>query len=175
MPSRIYVTVGCPSVSLSVDRQQQRRASGLLLSAGACSRYRSTATASTQCTRSAANAGSVMLRAEGRGGSTLTCLQRSYRHNLISAHRAALALRLSAPPLSAHSLHAYRPVSGTNFSQTRASFRQRYLNHSFSRSSISHMPVRHYHTSLFRFFTKQRPNDRTHVPQIIFTIVSSSL
>ena len=32
--SRIYLTVGCPSVC-AVDRQQQRRAAGLLLSAGA--------------------------------------------------------------------------------------------------------------------------------------------
>jgi len=45
MRSRVYVTVGCPSVCLSVrltvcsdvgpvNRQQQRRAAGLLLSAG---------------------------------------------------------------------------------------------------------------------------------------------
>ena len=56
------------SVCLSVcpvDRQQQRRAAGLLLSAVACSRCRSTA--GTRRTRSAANAGSVMSRAEEQG------------------------------------------------------------------------------------------------------------
>ena len=65
---RVYVTVGCPFVRLSVcpvDRQQQRRAAGLLLSAVACSRCRSTA--GTRRTRSAANAGSVVSRAEERG------------------------------------------------------------------------------------------------------------
>jgi len=44
MRSRVYVTVGRPSVRPSVrpiDRQQQRRPAGLLLSAGGvCSRYR---------------------------------------------------------------------------------------------------------------------------------------
>jgi len=88
----VYVTIGCPSVRPSVcssvslrlsvcgvDRQQQRRAAGLLQSAGAGSRYRSIATGaayrlSIDCRRrrSAANAGSVMLRAEDRG-STQTC------------------------------------------------------------------------------------------------------
>ena len=46
MRSRVYVTVACPSVRLSVclvDRQQLRRAAGLPLSAGAGSRYRSIA------------------------------------------------------------------------------------------------------------------------------------
>jgi len=38
MRSRVYVTAGCPSVC-PVDRQKQRRAAGLLLSEGACSRY----------------------------------------------------------------------------------------------------------------------------------------
>ena len=55
-----------------VDRQQQRRAAGLLLSSGACSRYRSIAASAR-----AAAAGSVMLRAEVRG-STPTCLLTYY-------------------------------------------------------------------------------------------------
>ena len=44
MRRRVYVTVGCSSVRLSVcpvDRQQQQRAAGLLLSAGAGCRYQS--------------------------------------------------------------------------------------------------------------------------------------
>jgi len=60
----LYVTVGCPSVRLSVcpvDRQQQLRAAGLLLSAGACSRCRSI----TAGARAAA-ASSVMLRSEAQ-------------------------------------------------------------------------------------------------------------
>jgi len=81
MRSRVCMTVrlGCPSVCLSVcpvDREHQRRAAGLLLSAGACSRYRPIAL--TRRTRSAVNAGSVMLRAEGRG-STQICLGRIRR------------------------------------------------------------------------------------------------
>jgi len=67
----------CPSVCLficPVDRQQGRRAAGLLLSAGAVSGYRSTDAGAAYllsidicCRRScsAANAGSVMLTAEG--------------------------------------------------------------------------------------------------------------
>ena len=60
-----------PSVRPSVcpvDRQQQRRAAGLLLSALCSPR-----TSCCRRPRSTANAGSVMLRAEDRG-STQTCL-----------------------------------------------------------------------------------------------------
>jgi len=69
MRSRVYATVRCPSVR-PVDRQQQRCAAGLLLSAG--SRCRSTVIG-TQRRRSAANAGCVVSRAEERG-STQACL-----------------------------------------------------------------------------------------------------
>jgi len=71
---QVYVTVErpsvCPSVFL-VDRQQQRRAAGLLLSAlQAGDRYRSTAAGALRapCSRhrrSAVNAGSVTLTADG--------------------------------------------------------------------------------------------------------------
>ena len=63
----------CPSVC-PVDRQQQPRPAGLLLVAGVCSRYWSIrAGAVLQARRrSAASAGSVMLRTDG-GGSTGTC------------------------------------------------------------------------------------------------------
>ena len=64
----IYVTVGCLSVFLS--RRLTAAAAGLLMSTGACRRYR--LVAGTRWTRSAANAGSVTLRAECRG-STPTC------------------------------------------------------------------------------------------------------
>ena len=72
MRSGVYVTVGCPSVRPSVcpvDRQQQRRA------ASWSGRLQQMSIDSWQaCSpRSAANAGSVMLRADGRG-STQTCL-----------------------------------------------------------------------------------------------------
>jgi len=57
----------CPSISVClsvcpVDRQQQRRAAGLLLSSGECSRYRSLAAGAQ-----AAVAGGVMTRTEVRG------------------------------------------------------------------------------------------------------------
>jgi len=73
MRSRVYVAVRCPPVSLSdcfVDRQQQWRASGLLLSTQLAphTSYRSISAAGAH-----ANAGSVMLRAEERG-STQTSL-----------------------------------------------------------------------------------------------------
>jgi len=44
MRHRGYVTAGCPSLACVcfVAREQQRRVAGLLLSSGACSRYRST-------------------------------------------------------------------------------------------------------------------------------------
>jgi len=51
MCNRVYVTVGCPSVRLSVCpiyQQQQGRPAGLLLSAVVCSRYRSIAAARAQ-------------------------------------------------------------------------------------------------------------------------------
>jgi len=76
MRSRVYVTVGRPSVRLSVcpvDCQQQQRPAVLLLSADVCSRYQSTAAGvAIWRRRSAAKAGSVMLRADG-GDSTQTC------------------------------------------------------------------------------------------------------
>jgi len=60
--------------SIGVDRQQKSSAAGLLLSAGACRRYRSVA--GTRCTRgSAVNAGSVLLRAEGRGSTRNGCIE----------------------------------------------------------------------------------------------------
>jgi len=74
-PTR-YVTVECPSVSLSVcpiDRQQQRRPAGLLLNAlwaGYIDRALQAPCCSSQ--RSAANAGSVTLTAD-EGGWTQTC------------------------------------------------------------------------------------------------------
>jgi len=68
--SRVCGTVGCLYVRLSVLLINSR--SGLLLSAGICSRYRSIA--GTRHTHSAVNVGSVIiLRAEGQG-STQTCL-----------------------------------------------------------------------------------------------------
>jgi len=71
-----------PSVSPSVcpvDRQQQRHAASLLLSAGAGRSiavgtvYQSSIDISCRRPRSAANAGSVMLRADGRGSTASTC------------------------------------------------------------------------------------------------------
>jgi len=77
MRSRVYETVERPRPSVCyVDRQQQRRAAGLLLSAGACSRYRSIT--GTWRKRLAANAGSVVLRAEGRGSTKTCCMTRSH-------------------------------------------------------------------------------------------------
>ena len=73
---RVCITVGCPSVCLSVcpvDRQQQRREAGLLPSSGAGSRYRSqlqaprTGCVSISAGARAAVAGIVALRAEVRG------------------------------------------------------------------------------------------------------------
>ena len=61
MRSRVYETVERPSVC-PVDRQQQRRAAGLLLSV---SRAGDRSVAAAQ--RSAANESSVVLTAEGRG------------------------------------------------------------------------------------------------------------
>jgi len=78
-----------PSVCLSispVDRQHQRRAPGLLLSLGACRRYRSTPATSAAFWRSTDScsadarpvaAGSIMLTAEV-GGSSQTCLMSGY-------------------------------------------------------------------------------------------------
>ena len=93
MRSRVYASVGSPSVCQSVcpvHWQQRRRVAGLLPGAG--SRYRSTvagACYTRSCCRrprSAANAGSVMLRSDGRG-STQTCYP---------ARRFAMFLCLSA-------------------------------------------------------------------------------
>jgi len=65
-----------PSVRPSacpIDRQKQRPALRLLLSAGVCSEYRLIAAVTVlQVRRSAGNAGSVMLRADG-GGLMQTC------------------------------------------------------------------------------------------------------
>ena len=74
MRSRVYVTVGRPSVRLSVcliNRQQQRRPVGLLLSAGVCNIYLPIAASAVllvQRRRSAVNADSVMLTAAGGSG-----------------------------------------------------------------------------------------------------------
>ena len=71
MRSRICVTdrYVCP-----IDRQQQRRPVGLLLSAGVYSRYRSIAAGTVlQAPALSSKWGSVILRADG-GGSTQTCL-----------------------------------------------------------------------------------------------------
>jgi len=68
MQNRVFVTVGCPSVRLSLDLHQSLNSNNggrrvCCLAAGPCCRRR--------C--STANAGSVMLRAD-EGGSTQTCL-----------------------------------------------------------------------------------------------------
>jgi len=63
MRSRVYVTVGCPSLC-PIDRQQQRRPASLLLSvmqAGDIDRW---LRARCRRQRSAANASSVVLRAD---------------------------------------------------------------------------------------------------------------
>jgi len=71
MRSRVYVTVGCPSVC-PIDRYQQRRPAGLLLSAVQTGDQTIAAGAVLQSGiqfrrwHSAANAGIVTLRADGR-------------------------------------------------------------------------------------------------------------
>jgi len=77
MQSTIYVTVGCPSVSLSHRSAAATAAGGFAAAerrrlqhdAGG---YRSIVTGTLRFLCSAANAGSVMLRADG-GGLTQTC------------------------------------------------------------------------------------------------------
>jgi len=103
MQWRSYGTIGCPSVRVCVcpiDRQR-RRPAGLLLSAGVCSRYRWYA----YSRRSAVNAGSVMLRADGRG-STQTCL------SAICFHHTSLSclLHVSVSPMWTLRQVAYTPT-----------------------------------------------------------------
>ena len=61
------VSVRCSSVCPIDWQQQRRRPAGLLLSAGACSRYRSIAGTPAARAHAATNAGSVMMWPEERG------------------------------------------------------------------------------------------------------------
>ena len=74
--NKVYVMVGCPSVRLSHRSTAAAAARGFAAERPADRRYQSIAVGASavylQQARSAANAGSVALRAE-RGGSTQTC------------------------------------------------------------------------------------------------------